>query len=63
MSDTPNQPEYLFSEETINSLAELGEVLQRIYKRMRAEGYDIIDNKIIHLETGVEYEVAKSPKT
>lgn len=45
--------------ESAEALIELGMVLAKIYQRMKDEGYDIIDNKIIHLSTGKEYE----PKT
>ena len=33
--------EYVFSEETVKAMAELGYVLRRIYKRLRSEGYVI----------------------
>lgn len=56
MSDPSKRKDYIFSTETINALIALGNVLERIYRRMKSEGYDIIDGRIIHLETGKEYE-------
>ena len=35
-----------FSEDTMQSLQELGAVLDRVYKRLQAEGYVIIDDKL-----------------
>jgi hypothetical protein len=46
----------VFPQETVNTLLELGKMLETIYKRMNSEGYDIIDDKIIHLATGKEYD-------
>ena len=37
----------LFSDETIKSLTELGEVLRRIHNRLISEGYEIKDGVII----------------
>jgi hypothetical protein len=54
---------YLFSQETINSLTEFGKILKIIYTRMKSEGYDIVNGKIINLETGKEYEATKQGKT
>jgi hypothetical protein len=51
-----NQPLPL---ETVETLKELGVVLKGIYLRMRSEGYDIIDDKIIHVSTGKIYEPKK----
>lgn len=50
------EEDYKLSQETINDLAKLGEVLQRIYARMRNEGYDIIDGEIRSIETGELWE-------
>lgn len=36
----------ILSEETLDSLEELGTVLRRIHKRMIFEGYEILDGKI-----------------
>jgi len=63
MKSTQKDPGYIFSQETINSLVALGNVLQRIYKRMKNEGYDIIDGRIIHLETGEEYASKQNGKS
>ena len=46
------QPGYIFSDESIKTFKELGEVLRRIRIRMRKEGYDIIDGEIRNVETG-----------
>ncbi len=35
------------SEETLKSLEELGEILRCIHKRMEAEGYIIVDGKVV----------------
>ena len=51
--------EIVFSQETIQALTELGLVLERIYRRMKSEGYDIINDRIIHLATGEEYDPNK----
>lgn len=56
MNEAQKEPAYIFSQETINSLVALGNVLEKIYSRMKSEGYDIIDGRIIHLETGKEYD-------
>jgi hypothetical protein len=60
MSADQNDSNFIFSQETIDSLVALGNVLERIYRRMKNEGYDIIDGRIIHLETGKEYEAQKA---
>lgn len=43
-----NQP---LSEDTLDALEELGNVLRSIRKRMISEGYDIIDGKICKIDT------------
>lgn len=60
MNETQNELAYIFPQETINSLVALGNVLENIYNRMKTEGYDIIDGKIIHIKTGKEYD-SKQP--
>lgn len=47
-----NDKEDLFSQETIDSLIELGKVLKKIHDRLRNEGYDIVDGEIVKVETG-----------
>ena len=37
---------YRFSQETIDSVQELGSVLERIHKRLTSEGYKIINGKM-----------------
>ena len=54
--------EIVFTQETIQTLTELGLVLERVYRRMKSEGYDIIDDRIIHLTTGEEYDPNKRTK-
>ncbi len=44
--DFPSE-RFLFSDETLQSLAELGEILKKIDKRLDAEGYAIQDGKIV----------------
>ena len=51
-----------FSQETVDTLYELGAVLDQIYNRMKREGYDIIGDRIIHLATGKVYD-SKDHKT
>jgi hypothetical protein len=41
----PSDKTFLFSEETINSLGELGGILKRIHKRLVSEGYEIKDGE------------------
>jgi len=41
--------DYQFSEEAMQALRELGEVLREIYDDLIAQGYIIKDRKIIHL--------------
>lgn len=48
--------EYLFSDETIQSLEELGSVLRRIHARLIAEGYSIIGGRLISPIGEVVYE-------
>ena len=54
--NTQNNPKRAFSDETIASLKELGNILLPVYLRMREEGYDIIDGKIVNVETGEEFK-------
>jgi len=46
----PQGIEYTFSQETIDSLSDLAETLQRIHNRLIAEGYIIKDGQIIKPE-------------
>jgi hypothetical protein len=48
-------------ENTVLALTDLGFVLERIYRRMRSEGYDIINDQIIHLSTGKVYDPKEHP--
>ena len=41
-----------FAQETIDALQALGGLLESIYRRMKSEGYDIINGEIRNLETG-----------
>jgi hypothetical protein len=63
MKGTQKESQYIFSQETISSLVALGNVLERIYRRMKNEGYDIIDGRIIHIETGKEYDPNQQGKS
>jgi hypothetical protein len=49
-SRCPSLGENLFSQETIEAVIELGEVLKPIRKRMLAEGYTIVDGKLKKLD-------------
>jgi hypothetical protein len=40
---------HLFSEETIKSLFELGEVLRKIHSRILSEGYIFKENQFTHI--------------
>lgn len=61
MENNSQQPIYIFPQETIDSLVQLGEVLRKIHNRMKSEGYDIIDDRIIHIATGKLYD-STAPK-
>lgn len=39
-----------FDEETIHALSDLGDIFRRIHNRMKAEGYGIVEGKVIKLE-------------
>ena len=58
MDSKAQETNFIFSQETIDSLIALGEVLKRNYIQMKKQGYDIIDGRIIHLESGKEYDPA-----
>jgi hypothetical protein len=45
-----------FSQETIDSLIKLGNVLRPIYNRLVSEGYSIIDGKLIAPDGSIKYE-------
>lgn len=47
--DSPRQP--VFSKETLVALDELGLVLRQIRRRMRDEGYAIVDGKVVKIAT------------
>ncbi|MFH1623655.1 MAG: hypothetical protein ABID54_00680 [Pseudomonadota bacterium] len=49
-SRCPSLGENLFSQETINSIIELGEVLKTVRKRMSSEGYTIVDGQVKKLD-------------
>jgi hypothetical protein len=49
------EKKYIFPQETIDSLIELGEILRKINKRMTDEGYHIVGEKIVNIETGEEW--------
>jgi hypothetical protein len=53
------QPHNIFPTDTIEALEQLGGVLRTINTRMKQEGYDIIDGRIIHIATGKPYEPPK----
>jgi len=48
--ETGQDKDYIFSEETIQALANLGNVLAGIHRRMIAEGYEIKDGKVVKKE-------------
>ncbi|MDP4103354.1 MAG: hypothetical protein Q8935_00255 [Bacillota bacterium] len=56
---TSDSSGYYFNQETIDSISELGSVLQRIHNRLKSEGYSIIDGKLINSKGEVEYERPK----
>ncbi len=53
---------YIFSQEIIDTLSELGSVFQKIHNRLISEGYSIIDDKLINAKGEVEYERPKRYK-
>lgn len=59
---TTDSSGYYFSQETIDSISELGSVLQKIHNRLTSEGYSIIDGKLINSKGEVEYERPKRYK-
>ena len=50
-----NHKEPAFSEETLQALKELGVVLRGVHNRMIKEGYHIVNDKIVSIETGEEW--------
>ncbi len=52
-----------FSQETINGLIGLGEILRKIHIRLIREGYSIIDGKLISPIGETFYERKSPPKT
>lgn len=50
---------YIFRQEVIDTVSELGSALQRIHNRLISEGYSIIDGKLINAKGEVEYERPK----
>lgn len=50
-----NLEEIVFTEETLQALVELGVVLRRVHNRMIREGYHIVNDKIVSIETGEEW--------
>lgn len=49
----------IFSQETIDSVTELGSVLQKIHNRLLSEGYCIISDRIINPQGEIVYEKSK----
>ena len=41
-------------EETLQALEALGEVLLSIRKRMLSEGFDVVDGKVVPIETKIQ---------
>ena len=54
-----NNEEYIFSQETVDTLVALGKVLEKIHQRMVDEGYHIVDDKIVNIKTGEEWRRKK----
>ena len=50
---------YIFRQEVIDTISELGSVLQRIHNRLTMEGYSIIDGKLINAKGEIVYERPK----
>lgn len=44
---SPTEKQYIFTQETIDSLMELGEALKKIHLRMLSEGYVFENNQFI----------------
>lgn len=59
---TTDSSGYIFSQDTIDSISELGSVFQKIHSRLMSEGYSIIDGKLINAKGEVEYERPKRYK-
>lgn len=45
-----------FSQETINSIITLGDILRKIHNRLIKEGYSIIDGRLIGPDGSIKYE-------
>ncbi len=50
----------IFSQETIDSVTELGSVLQKIHSRLLSEGYCIMSDRIINPQGEIVYEKSKN---
>jgi len=55
----PDTTGYIFRQEVIDTISELGSVFQQIHNRLTSEGYSIIDGKLINSKGEVEYERPK----
>ena len=51
-----------FSDETINSLIRLGDVLRKIHDRLISEGYSIVDGNLISPDGKIVYDKSKHKK-
>ena len=56
---TTDSSGYIFRQEVIDTISELGSVFQQIQNRLISEGYSIIDGKLINSKGEVEYERPK----
>lgn len=57
-SDNEPKPS-VFSQDTIDSVTELGSVLQKIHNRLLSEGYCIMVDRIINPQGDIVYEKPK----
>lgn len=50
LEESPTANTYLLPEETLAGIEGLSVVLRRIYQRMKSEGYDIIEGKVVRVK-------------
>jgi hypothetical protein len=46
----------LFSQETMDALIAIGKIIERANRRMKQQGYDIVNGVIVNMTTGEPYD-------
>jgi hypothetical protein len=62
-SGSKSEKHFIFPQETIDSVRELGVIFQRTHERMVAEGYTIIDGKIVNADGGQKDDINQPYRT